>query len=76
VVVACAPVAYRARVSREVSLVDLSVVLVAVLGAVATLAFSFLAFFDGLDRQALAFACGGIYLSLWAGLRLTGGRSR
>jgi hypothetical protein len=60
-------------VRREVTLVDLGALLVAVGGAVATLSFSFFAFFDGLDWQALAFASGGIYLSVWAGLSLTGG---
>jgi hypothetical protein len=57
---------------REVTLVDLGAVFLAVGTAVATLSFSFFAFFDGLDWQALAFASGGISLSVWAGLRLTG----
>jgi hypothetical protein len=58
-----------------VTLVDLSAVLLAVGGAIATLAFSFFAFFDGLDWQALLLASGGICLSVWAGLRLGGGRT-
>ena len=57
------------------TLVELGAVLVAVAGAAATLSFAFFAFFDGLDWQALAFASGGIYLSVWGGLRLTGGRT-
>jgi hypothetical protein len=53
------------------TLVDLTAALVAVAGAVATLTLAFFAFFAGLDWPALAFASGGIYLSVWAGMRLT-----
>jgi hypothetical protein len=74
------PAAWRSvqRVRREVTLVDVGAVLLAVGGAIATLAFSFFAFFaffEGLDWQALVLASGGICLSVWAGLRLSGGRT-
>jgi hypothetical protein len=58
-------------VRRELDLFDALLALVVVAGGVATLCFAFLSFSDGYDWQALAFACGGVALTIWSGVRLT-----
>jgi hypothetical protein len=58
-------------VKRELTLIDAALGLLVIGGGVATLCFAFFSLMEGRGWQAVAFARGGLYLSLWAGLRLT-----
>jgi hypothetical protein len=62
---------YGAAVRREADLLETLLALVVVAGGVATLFFAFLSLADGYDWHALAFASGGLYLTLWSAVRLT-----
>ena len=57
---------------REVTGVDLLLMLVVFAASTGTFACALVALFDGRDALALAFAAGGLSLGVWAGLRGNG----
>jgi hypothetical protein len=59
-------------VKRELTIVDALLVVMVLTAGTAMMSFALLALFRGYDVQAIVFACGGAYLALWSGIRLTG----
>jgi hypothetical protein len=59
-------------VKRELTIVDAFLVITVLAAGTAMISVALLALFDGYSLRAIGFACGGAYLTLWAGVRLTG----
>ncbi len=56
---------------RDLSLLEATAAVVGLLGSIAVLSFGLIAWFDGYDWQALAFAAGGLYVGVWATAQLS-----